>query len=781
MFSAFFLLLFLQTPALAERIINPYYKTRAWKVWRLDPSAVVLPDGRKIAPPPEKNRLYPTDNASLKETDRFVVFRHTGGPKSRYAGTWDDVYLNLDNGHSYIQKIWSDKKGNEVRIRNAIIHLKGGDPHAIGANFTSRSTTGMGHDLANTAKSMAGLEKYFYFANILFSGPAHISYLEYSPLKSADLYEALSPVFYNSVGSSGSETSALSKMIVAGAYLSPDLKLKLKEQGLYASTMLYIWKAALPYEVPFENELRHRVAYFSLGDGSHYRGPTAPDCALPAHEYDDSQHVRNMIEIARNLETPPPEALITVISDSGCIPVYYLKKTVLVRQKPYQTAKLRVSTAESYDIEGRPLRFTWKVLYGNKNARIEGLGDPYTYEISVPYDPRLPKGRTSILLVADNGVTNGNPAVINFYRTQGKENLRPRFTGPEDATILPGEEVFYRLKGKDPEGFPLTYYKRQGVGAIKGDTYRWKCPPDHPGGEETVTIIASDGTAGNSYAGKPAAIFVRPTVAVISADTDSGRAPLSVAFSSRDSRDGKGGPLKVLWDFDDGSVSQEENPRHEFEAPGFYQVKLRVEGPLGFHTAGKVIQAKNSWPVVLHNGWGPLAINKNWLSKGSKKSMDFKQGGTLYIKNDKDETFSLESLRKIAPPFCVEAEFERLDWGGKAWGLDFGGIIVGNPGGKDDDWRKIFIFTRNENSEIENALAIARKPRYPWRPFRLRFYAREDFETTGHMVSGYMDTGYGEEFFQFKTGRMVKSNVAIYSNDQRKFLISRLRIRGPSE
>ena len=507
-------LLFLLTPfdVLGGEIKNPYHKIPTWKLWSSDPTPVALPNNKVVIPPPVNKRIYPDDADTKKDPGRFLAYRNKDWPGRKYAGIWDDVYSNRDNGHRYIKPRWSGKNGNSVKIRDSIIHFKGGHLHKVGANFTSQSTRGMGHDITNNGSRMEQLEKFIYFGDILMAGPAHTSYMDLSTQSSIDRYESLVPIFYNSVGSSGSETMALTKMIIAGGYLPKDVKAELKHNGLYPATLLYIWKASLPYRVPYTNELRHRVAYNSKGDHSDCKGSKQTEVSRFYHNYDDTVHMRNMVNLAKSMTVAPPIALLKTMSIRGGKPVYSLKTTVLVHQRKYETVKLRVSTEESYDLQGFPLTFRWKVLYGNKGTTITREGKSCYYNIIVPYDSKLPKGRTSILIVANNGKFDSNPAVINIYRTDGAENVRPSLTGLEDITILPGKKVQFDITSVDPEGFPVNLYQwAEEVGSLDGNTFTWECPDKHVDGTELVTIVASDGTSGNSYNSKQIKIYVKST------------------------------------------------------------------------------------------------------------------------------------------------------------------------------------------------------------------------------------------------------------------------------
>ena len=61
---------------------------------------------------------------------------------------------------------------------------------------------------------------------------------------------------------------------------------------------------------------------------------------------------------------------------------------------------------------------------------------------------------------------------------------------------------------------------------------------------------------------------------IASADPVSGYAPLTVQFEAEIS--GGNAPVSVSWDFDDGAISQQQNPTHGFSFPGEYNVIVTV-------------------------------------------------------------------------------------------------------------------------------------------------------------------------------------------------------------
>ena len=91
----------------------------------------------------------------------------------------------------------------------------------------------------------------------------------------------------------------------------------------------------------------------------------------------------------------------------------------------------------------------------------------------------------------------------------------------------------------------------------------------NPGKDLTVVAVPGyyEGSA-SSYSISPALIasFAPPT-------TTEGSAPLNVSFMDRSA----GSPDSWLWDFGDGTSSEEQNPTHLYESPGSYDISLTVK------------------------------------------------------------------------------------------------------------------------------------------------------------------------------------------------------------
>jgi len=628
------------------KIHNPYFEETKWRVWRDTPELLenvpsMVHEGKEkkivvvsLQPEAQATRIYPQDPPT-KPGKPFVVYEARPKPSPRYAGIWDDVYASWSGLHGYVRTSWRGPDGSKVAIRDHIIHFVDvGKRNTIraGVNFLHQSTTGMAHSITNgySVPMTTNYEK-LYFADCLVTSPAHSSFTDLRDDRSSDLYIAHVSTLFNSVGSSNSETMAITKMIIVGGYLPPATKLLLKRNGLYPACMLYIWKASLPYDVSYGHELRHRVAYKSVGNRSTYpekysaAGINKGDKALPFHQYDDLAHMRNMIAMARSMDVAPPEAIFSVITTKGGTLRYGLRKAAVVIQEPDQDVDVTVATSACYDLQGLPVTTRWKLLYGNKQTTIEpDAEDSTTVHIHVPSDDALPEGRTAIALIANNGRFDSNPAILTIYRKKSDlppngagygdykfpgtfTNLRPILLDAQDQSVRPGKELSLSLRAIDPEGFPVAFYKRAGeVGVIDGDRLTWRCPRHEPSGARTVTIITSDGTSGDSYGGKQITVYVgKPALmAHISADHLTGPAPLKVRFSAKASV-GRTSKTKFSWEVRPAGVLPPKKPKkpkkkgkkprkkgkkgtapsgrgrdwaHTFDKPGLYTVELTMAG-----------------------------------------------------------------------------------------------------------------------------------------------------------------------------------------------------------
>ncbi len=611
-------------------ILNPYFQETEWRVWRDDPTPLenvpsVVREGKEektvevtLAPIDPAARAFPLEPAQAGAEGPYVIYQASAETGVLYAGMWDDVYASWSGLHGYVRSNWRGVDGSKVGVLDQVIDfvdVAKANTIRAGVNFIHQSTTGMAHTITNGySLPMTTQYERLYFADCLVTSPAHSSFTDQDSERSSDLYIAHVPTLFNSVGSSNSETMAITKMMIVGGYLPPATKLLLKRNGLYPAALLSIWKAALPYEVPYDHELRHRVAYKSVGNRDTYpekysaAGINRGDGSLAFHQYDDLAHMSAMIDLARSMNVAPPEAIFEVENVGEGTLRYALKKAAVIVQKEGQDVELNVVTSGCYDLQGLPLTTRWKLLYGNKETSVEAdPGDANRFKVRVPWDENLPEGRTALALIANNGRFDSNPAILTIYRQKSElppngsgyadykfplthSNQRPVLFHLQDQAVRPGKELRVPLRGFDPEGYPLTFYKRAGeVGEIDGSDFVWRCPRQQNEGVHTVTIIASDGTSGNSYAGQPISIHVgKPEVlAQIDVGRLSGSAPLKLRFSAKASI-GRTSKTKFDWfihpsaekvDLAVAEASADgREMTHTFQEPGLYTVELHMKG-----------------------------------------------------------------------------------------------------------------------------------------------------------------------------------------------------------
>ena len=163
-------------------------------------------------------------------------------------------------------------------------------------------------------------------------------------------------------------------MAIAGAHLQPLIKRNAKLRGIYPATLLYIWKAALPYEVPYSHGIRHRVAYFADGADRSGKAERIAAAAMLPHQYDDDLHLKRMINIAKSLRAVPSVPVIDVTNVKGGKLIYDAATCCLVHQD-YEPMTILVSTKNSFDIQNLPISVTAPLLHGTQKTKIEKVSD----------------------------------------------------------------------------------------------------------------------------------------------------------------------------------------------------------------------------------------------------------------------------------------------------------------------------------------------------------------------------------------------------------------------
>jgi hypothetical protein len=556
-------------------IKNPYYSRPSWKLWFLDPAPVTFSaqsdkstETKTFQPIPPERRLFPDLSALRNYPTAFL--RVTPQNSDNVAGFWDNACATLDHGHTSPLADPDLGKGNQLKIgkyvEDQFIRVDLPAPtdqllHELGVVTVSHSTRSRGHQIVRNPTEYARVEREFLFANIVYGAPALWSYYEQVPDRPTDSYDALSSAYFQSLGRSSSEVQGLFKMFYAGACLPRTTEELLKRHGLYASTLLMLFRANLPFtdvhgvEVPYENELRHRPAYYSNGDIGDYAYPEADNPAggfkeftpfnTEFHRYDNLLHLKRMIEMARSMKVAPPAAILrlrsmSVQNSKGNVIVPATTQNERIKgdhatmmrfwPKRGETIVTDIDLSHSYDLQNLPLEFVVQPLYPEqRNVQISRL-DHSTYRITVRFDPKLPLGRIPVIVTASNGSFKSNPAFVNFYYPQtGQtvlpdqfyynptfdsedqkhdqnasvfENRRPVIRtslGSELVTATVGQAVRFDVTAEDPERFPIHFYRwSSDVGTFDGRTFTFSPSAADRGKTLETHFIATDGTGTGS-------------------------------------------------------------------------------------------------------------------------------------------------------------------------------------------------------------------------------------------------------------------------------------------
>jgi hypothetical protein len=536
--------------------LNPYWTTAPWKLWFSDATPVsfsgVGSDGenhtRDVAPPAIETRKFPTPAALAATWPGVFVGLETAPASPAAAGWWDDVSGTMDQGHSTPLTGFGGAGGNNVNLGGQFMRLEFGSPWpasrmAVGMNFTSESYAYRGHHLTRSTSSVVDTERNWLFANTLRGSPSFYSYNEFDPVYTADNYDGLYGIGYQSLGRSSSEVRALLKMLIAGGYMPRATKELLKRHGLYATAILTLFRQGLPYvnadgsPVDYEGEMIQRSTY--LSDGESITDEFAPN-NITYHQYSNTMHLYRMVQGAKALTTAPPVAVIKLLdvasTAAGGTPTTWLptdarikvraKTTTTIWADPGDTLDVRVDLGESIDLEGGELDFTAKAVYPNQQSAlaIEREGKTAIFHIKATPDPKLPLGRFPIILQAHVRGLRSNPTFLNVLWRQADQqdigngyfdptrtlgygmttdkkkavfwNARPTLTTSLGAATTvagtKGTPVSFDVTCVDPEGFPTRLYRRaDDPGTLVNGTYSFTPTTS---GNRAVALICSDGT-----------------------------------------------------------------------------------------------------------------------------------------------------------------------------------------------------------------------------------------------------------------------------------------------
>jgi PKD repeat protein len=201
-------------------------------------------------------------------------------------------------------------------------------------------------------------------------------------------------------------------------------------------------------------------------------------------------------------------------------------------------------------------------------------------------------------------------------------------------------------------------------------------------GSYTVTLTAT-GAGGSDTETKADCVQVLlPPTADFSASPTNGIAPLGVSFTDLSTSD----PTAWEWDFGDGGMSTEQNPSHEYLAPGSYSVSLTASNAGGADTETKADYITVVPPppaadfsAAPTSGPAPLEVAFTGLSSNEPTSWSWDFG-------DGDTSTTQNPSHAYLTPGCYTVSLTAANAGGADTDTKTGYIVVTFADIPLDDW-----------------------------------------------------------------------------------------------
>lgn len=423
------------------------------------------------APPPVLVTAAPPPNRPcLDDKNEVQRFLNQWFAEGTAAGNQGDCYDNRDRDHAAIQMAQYPQLNRreytpaEKAANQDYALFLGVFPQVTFGNSSTSSQPERGGSNPRHAMlrpgDMAKLYAQYRGAN-LYVYPGHH---DYQPGHNGqglygDLLPLNSPYMLISMGSSGSDIPFLNALIHTTAAFAPKVKAALLKQGLLIPTLQALLRSS-------NTQVNTSEDYFT-------------GKAHPAVFRGDQIDELKMVKAAHALtpERIPPVALVRVLEEDALVPgvnapagtpTERLCDTPAVVGRVFRRwdrwLRIKVSAAESFDWQGRPLQFRWALLQGDPTrVRIEPSKDGREALLTIAWHDRFPvqpgsaiqTNRVDIGVFASTGDGWSAPAFIsvscpdNELRTyDGKDRLVDIHCGAGDTRIgyeaqalLPAEGV----------------------------------------------------------------------------------------------------------------------------------------------------------------------------------------------------------------------------------------------------------------------------------------------------------------------------------------------------
>lgn len=433
-------------------------------------------DAPIIGPPPEG-----------KAPDQVTRLMRLWQAKGRAAGNHGDLYDNRDRDHSNLPpgrlpQLTYVEYGPQAQARGLNYGLAGPflfNRITIGNSSTALTQTPQWRSQARSALTQPGGAATLaaqYAANHIYVYPEH---KDHDP-DQGDLFPANTPYMLISQGSSGSDKPFLEALGLILAALKPEVKSFLAERGLIAPTVQMIFRRGL-------NPVRGQAGYM---------GPFAHPSAFRVQDI----NLVRMVRAAQGLETGsiPPALTLSVLAEAAPRPgidffapggserLFDTPSAIArVIRGTARDRQMTVSAAATKDPNGRPLRFHWRLLRGDRSrVKIAPKGrDGAVAEITVawherrpvPGDPELTTDRVDIGVFADNGELLSAPGFISFLFPADQTRSYDRagrivsvdYAAPDRAARYTDPMLYPKRDWRDdyrydPEGKPIGWTRSAG-------------------------------------------------------------------------------------------------------------------------------------------------------------------------------------------------------------------------------------------------------------------------------------------------------------------------------
>lgn len=224
------------------------------------------------------------------------------------------------------------------------------------------------------------------------------------------------------------------------------------------------------------------------------------------------------------------------------------------------------------------------VIYGDKILWVDGRSgswEVYMYNISTHTETHTTNTSSSVGTIYGDRVVwanwqNGKTDI--YMGTLISSNLP---TAAFSASPILGKAPLKVSFTDKSTGLPIKWQWNFGDG-----TSSTKQNPAHKYskvGSYTVRLTATNSAGSNTLTKKDYIKVITKPVANFSAKPTSGKTPLTVDFSDKST----GIATKWKWNFGDGTISREKNPKHQYLQEGNYKITLTVSNTAGSSTVTK--------------------------------------------------------------------------------------------------------------------------------------------------------------------------------------------------